>query len=344
MAFIFIIILASLNTLRPLQIRPISGLDSELDKAEPVDQGHTEVSQAALDVPHQVTSHSVTDHTQSYRSPSPLPTTPTSTSASTSRSTSTLASPTPTSTELSKILVMGKLLKEDTDWVGNDLSDWHNAIYYVDLPSNETSPSGLRTKINKAKEATPYLTYIVDNYPKFPDVMAFVHAHKNGMPTAWHNDARNHDAVNMMRDLKLETVIERGYVNLRCITEIGCPDEVQPFRDPPNGEKHAEHAFPYVYADFFNVTWAAMQEQIPIVATPCCAQFAVSRAQILARPKEDYEKYMKYIENTHFDDDTSGRVMEYMWHIIFGRDAVHCDNQLDCWCAVFGRCWHRGGW
>ena len=253
-------------------------------------------------------------------------------------STSGSSAATPTSKEISKIIVMGKLTTEDTDWVGQEMDGWQSAIYYVNLPDNETSPSGLRTPFNKGKETTPYLTYIIDNYPDFPDVSVFIHAHRRGMPAAWHNDATGHDAVNMLRDLRLDTVLERGYVNLRCITEIGCPNEVQPFRDPPDPEKHAEHAYAYVYAHFFNTSYSEMKEQIPVVATPCCAQFALSRAQILEKPKSEYERYRSFIEETHYDDDTSGRVMEYMWHIIFGRDAVHCEYLFDCWCNVYGRC------
>jgi hypothetical protein len=244
-----------------------------------------------------------------------------------------------------KVVVIGKLSTEETDWVGQELSDWQNAIYVVDLDANEESPTRLRTKMNKAREAMPYLTYIIDTYPHFPDVVAFIHPHRRGMPMAWHNDARGNDAVNMMRDLRLQTVLDRGYVNLRCNNEIGCPDEVQPFRDPPDPKKHAEHAFPYVYGHFFNVTFTTMREKIPVVATQCCAQFAVSRDQLLKLPKQEYVRYRTFLEETHYDDATSGRVMEYMWHIIFGRDAVHCENMFDCWCAVYGRCFgqSRGG-
>ena len=254
----------------------------------------------------------------------------------------------PAPTETTKTLVMGRLKTEDTDWVAAKLPDWENAIYYVDLPHNETSPTGLRTSMNKAREAMPYLAYIVDNYPNFTDVNVFMHPHRMGMPQAWHNDARQHDAVHMINDLKLGTVLERGYVNLRCNNEVGCPDEIHPFRDPPLKEKDAEHAYPFFYSYFFNTTIDQMKEQIPIVATQCCAQFAVSKTELLKRPKSEYERYKTFLEETPYDDQTSGRVMEYMWHIIFGREAVHCENVFECWCAVYGRCTgvnrHRPPW
>ncbi|KAK5121276.1 hypothetical protein LTR85_005442 [Meristemomyces frigidus] len=247
-------------------------------------------------------------------------------------------------TGISKAIVMGKLTSEETDWVGEELPDWQNAIYVVDLPANATSPTGLRTKINKSKEAMPYLTYIIDNYEAgFPDIMVFIHSHRKGYPQAWHTDAKNNDAVNMLHDLRLNTVVERGYVNLRCIENPGCPDEIRPWRDPPNPEKLPEQIYPYVYADFFNLPLSEVRKQIEVVATPCCAQFAVSRAQILKRPKEEYERYRTYLEETTYDDDTIGRVLEYMWHIIFGREAVHCEKTSTCWCEIFGRCSRRSG-
>ncbi|KXT07749.1 hypothetical protein AC579_1056 [Pseudocercospora musae] len=210
-----------------------------------------------------------------------------------------------------KAIVVGKLSSEDTAWV-SELSDWESAIYIVDLPVNATSPSGHRTKINKSKEALPYLTYIVENYSKFPQTAVFVHAHRNGWPQAWHNDAKDYDAVNMIRALKLDYVQEQGFVNLRCRTDVGCPSEINLNRDPPNPIKQAEHAYPEIYGAFFNLRVADVKAQIPVVATPCCAQFAVSREQVWKRSKEEYERWLDLILELEYDDETLGTVMEYM--------------------------------
>ncbi|TKA80692.1 hypothetical protein B0A55_03688 [Friedmanniomyces simplex] len=191
--------------------------------------------------------------------------------------------PSPAKPSLSKAIVMGKLSSEETDWVASELPDWQPFIYVVDLAPNETSPTGFRTPMNKAKEAMPYLTYITDHYPDFPDLMVFIHAHRAGYPQAWHTDARKNDAVNMLRDLRLDAVRERGYVNLRCIETPGCPDEIRPWRYPPDPEKVPEQLFPFVYAEFFNRSLPETRQEVEVVATPCCAQFAVSREQILKR-------------------------------------------------------------
>ncbi|KAK0913557.1 hypothetical protein LTR57_014437 [Friedmanniomyces endolithicus] len=214
----------------------------------------------------------------------------------------------------------------------------YSFIYVVDLPANQTSPTGLRIRTNKAREALPYLTFITDHYPHFPDVMVFVHAHRAGYPEAWHTDAKNNDAVNMLRELHLDVVLERGYVNLRCIEAPGCRDEIRPWREPADPEKVPEQIYPLVYAEFFNRTAAETRQEVELVASTCCAQFAVSRQQILRREKADYVRYMKYLEETEYSDAHIGRVLEYMWHIMFGQSAVHCENVKVCWCKLYGRC------
>ncbi len=42
--------------------------------------------------------------------------------------------------------------------------------------------------------------------------------------------------------------------------------------------------------------------------------------------------------NTHLEDHVSGRVLEYSWHIIFGRPPVHCPNAKVCYCKIYGLC------
>lgn len=65
------------------------------------------------------------------------------------------------------------------------------------------------------------------------------------------------------------------------------------------------------------------KEQAPtLVGAACCAQFAVSRDQVLARPLGDYERFREWIVDTEKSDAKSGRVLEFLWHVIFGKDAV----------------------
>ena len=59
-----------------------------------------------------------------------------------------------------------------------------------------------------------------------------------------------------------------------------------------------------------------------LVGAACCAQFAVSKDQVLARPLSDYERFREWIIDTEKSDAKSGRVLEFLWHVIFGKDAV----------------------
>ena len=64
-------------------------------------------------------------------------------------------------------------------------------------------------------------------------------------------------------------------------------------------------------------------EQAPtLVGAACCAQFVVSKEQVLARPLSDYERLREWIIDTEKSDAKSGRVLEFLWHVIFGKDAV----------------------
>lgn len=219
-----------------------------------------------------------------------------------------------------KIIVMGKLKTEDTSWVAENLPDWQNAIYHVDErnpgPILDHAPF-LTTSKNKGHEALPYLTYIIDHYDDLPSTIAFVHSHENGWPKAWHTDATGYSNVNSLRTLNIDFVQKTGYANLRCISTPGCPDEIQPARQSEDADHAAEHAYAGAWKFIFQ------DDNVPdVVAAPCCAQFAVSKGQVRGRSREFYERAREWLLATELDDATSGRVFEYMWHVIFGREAV----------------------
>ncbi|KAF2202995.1 hypothetical protein GQ43DRAFT_367932 [Delitschia confertaspora ATCC 74209] len=225
-----------------------------------------------------------------------------------------------------RVIVMGKLEKEDTTWVTERLPNWQNVIYTVD---NDTAP--MHTKINKGHEANPYLTYIVEHYDRLPSTIVFLHSHEKGYPEAWHIDNRNYDNVQSVQNLNVDFVQRNGYANLRCNGNPGCPAEVQPFRDPPESHRVVEHAMAGAWLELFG------NRDVPhLIGVPCCGQFAVSRNQVLKRPLEEYSKFLAWIEDTPLDDEISGRVFEYLWHIIFGMDPVYCPSLEKCYADVYG--------
>ncbi|KAL4913852.1 hypothetical protein BDW62DRAFT_220446 [Aspergillus aurantiobrunneus] len=247
-----------------------------------------------------------------------------------------------------KVVVMARLEEEPVHWVHEELPDWQRAIYTVN-PSQTTLADSdrLKTPVNKGHESMAYLTYLIDHYDHLPSVIAFVHSHRAGFLMAWHVDAPLHDNVAALRSLRLDFVERNGYVNLRCNMNPGC------------GEPHKKnmHVTEHVFTELFEgtstpplnsttspSTTEEMEKglkylQIPTqVAAACCAQFAVSRAQVLQRPVEDYIKIRQWVIDTDRNDASSGRVMEYIWHVIFGKSSVYCPDQELCYCQVYGQC------
>lgn len=227
-----------------------------------------------------------------------------------------------------KVLVLAKTVNETVDWVTDQLHDWQHAIYHMDDPDYILHPPR-----NVGREAMAYLTFLIDHYHNLPEIMVFLHPHLEGWPEAWHTDARDYNNVNSVRSLRLDYVRAHGYANMRCIPDPGCPSEIQPFRGDPN--RTTEIAYVDAYTYFFGVDESSVPEQ---VGTPCCSQFAVSKTQVQTRPQSDYLRYRRWLLETELSSNVSGRVMEYMWHIIFGKDPVWCPELHRCWCEQFGRC------
>jgi len=231
-----------------------------------------------------------------------------------------------------KIVVAGKIAKEDASWIEKELPDWQSAIYSVD---NQSAP--LHTPANKGKEVMPYLTYIIDNYDNLPSIVAFLHAHRDGYPQAWHTDSPDHSNPASLQKLNLKFVELNGYANLRCIESPGCPGGLQPFRDPPGPEDdpltETEALMHKVWPQLFP------NEIMPkVFAAACCAQFAVSRSRIRERPRSDYVRWRQWLLDTDLLDVKSGGIMEYMWHFIFGMEAEYCPSYASCRCNVYGEC------
>lgn len=75
-----------------------------------------------------------------------------------------------------------------------------------------------------------------------------------------------------------------------------------------------------------------------VVGTPCCAQFVVTRSTIQSVPIWRYESLRQWLWETSLPDSKSGRVMEYLWHVLFGQEAVACPSTQSCFCEKFGVC------
>lgn len=216
------------------------------------------------------------------------------------------------------------------------LFSWQPFIYTVN-PSPLSPPSLLRTPLNKGHESLAYLTFILDNYDALPATIAFMHAHERGRLPAWHVDAPGHSNPYTLQHLSLPLVQRAGYVNLRCNWNPGCSLASRRYAN-----KNQVRITPSIWSALFG-NETAMPE---VIAQACCAQFVVSRERVRARKREDYVRMRDWVVGTGMGDDESGRVMEYLWHVVFGEESIFCPDRERCYCEVYGRCGGCGwaGW
>ncbi|KAJ9611213.1 hypothetical protein H2200_004396 [Cladophialophora chaetospira] len=239
----------------------------------------------------------------------------------------------PAGQNYTRMLVMGRLAKEDVSWLDKDLPDLPKTIYIVDAPDHSGLPA------NKGHEGMVYLTYIIDHYDSLPDVVLFFHPHK----ITWHN--------NILLDLSLSTTIKllsdahvmrQGYFNSRCHLDPGCRNWLHIDQSKWKYDHIHKPEEPFFTSKVFHDLFGA---DIPIpssISQPCCAQFAVSGERIRQRPREDYIRYRSWLLSTPLEDTTSGRIMEYAWQYIFSGQFNFCPSQHKCYCDGYGICFEGG--
>lgn len=147
---------------------------------------------------------------------------------------------------------------------------------------------------------------------------AFVHAKK----AQWHNEDLGPWTSTILENLRIDTVLRNGYVNLRCKHDPGCPVGVNPLEptDIDIKGRDIRAYFADVYMELFNVPAGQVPEHVGNV---CCGQFVVSRERIRQRPLRDYIRMRTWaLESSVTDSFGVGWVFEKIWHIVFGMDAI----------------------
>lgn len=191
---------------------------------------------------------------------------------------------------------------------------WSMYPYDVNKPNN--SDPRLRMPASKGHEAMVYLSFIIDNYDHLPWCAIFIHGHRD----AWHQEG---DILPLIQDLDLVTLARVGYTSLRCDWYPSCPAEMRPVHHdavvwgPGVHRKSTEAAIAGNWKLLFP------DDKLPTtLASPCCAQFAVTRQTIIRRPKSDYERLRHWLLDSLLQDDVSGRVLEKLWAYIFLGEPV----------------------
>ncbi|TVY85527.1 hypothetical protein LSUE1_G000375 [Lachnellula suecica] len=230
---------------------------------------------------------------------------------------------------LTKSLVIAATTSSNLTWLPGALasSHWTPHVYTTDSPN-----AALTVPVNKGNEAMVYLSYIIDNYDSLPDVVFFHHDHSQ----AWH---QQFSSAYELTHLNPVSVLKHGYLSPRCLP--GCENvielsgDVAPVLDLKGASRDVQIAS--VLREFLRDEKIGMRLELPEkIAAPCCAQFAVSRDAIRARGHETWMGLRDWLIATELDSRSSGRVLEYTWHLWFGKEAVHCPAEERCLNDVYG--------
>lgn len=241
-------------------------------------------------------------------------------------------------------LVVASIASEDTSWITSNFPSYNVKVYVADDPAaTYTVPR------NKGREANVFLTYLIDHYDTLPEISVFLH----GKRYQWHNEDPLYDGIPVLKQLRLPYVQQEGFATLRCSWEYGCPAELRPNASLSVSEVDAILASPKewfsggvddrgkteaVYARSYAELFGSAAPLPSVVAVHCGAQFAATAATIRRRSREDYIHFRQWLWETDLGDDLSGRIMEYVWHIIFGKESVLCPDAGKCFCEKFGLC------
>jgi hypothetical protein len=190
--------------------------------------------------------------------------------------------------------------KEDLDWL--DLFIGEQIPHIVYTRSNDTLARH-NIRINKGREAVAYLRYIVDYYSNLPSVIAFVHGHRR----SWHQKDPS-DIVVALRALQWN---KYNYMTLTSMMTR------RKFK--LNKQDRQEQVNYELWRDVLQKELGPPPEDG--IEAPCCASFVVKREAILAHPKTFYSNISDYIVASGHSDQSTGRTLEYTWHMIFGEPA-----------------------
>lgn len=236
-----------------------------------------------------------------------------------------------TKTTFSKALVVASTRaqpEKEVGWIKEVPRDWEVFNYVTDaapgtLPPRAGNQQLLSVPANKGNEAMAYLTHIIDHYDKLADVVLFHHSHRK----SWHQEL---DSLTEVRSLRPSYVARKGYASTRCLP--GC-ENVIPLADfaadfslfPRIGRDVQLASLLHEFMDNDRranqgVDDDAFLSGITKLAAPCCSQFAASRHAIRARSREWWMRLRQWLIDTPLDNRTSGRLLEYTWHIWLGEE------------------------
>jgi hypothetical protein len=227
-----------------------------------------------------------------------------------------------------RLIVKVKLEKEDTSWIQQLEPTWQNHIITIKSMYPLAHPEAHRP--DKGRIANSYLNWIVKNYYNLPETIVF-------LPPTDTYERDTLDSRKALQKLQIPFVQQSGFANLRCPSQKSqttCNDKVLEPEHPPHELRTLEAKIPKIWETLFGNTTDLPKQ----IATVPGAKFVVSKAQVQKRSAEEYLNYWTWLNKTIMDDDSSGMLFEYIWHMVFGKDAIFCPEPTRCECDLYGEC------
>jgi hypothetical protein len=228
-------------------------------------------------------------------------------------------------------LVVAATTAENISWAYKLKVPNLQVIHYVaDDPSAPYHPP-----TNRGHEAMIYHSYFYDFYDQLPDIAILTHA----QDISWHMEPLlSHSLSYAISHLDLLEVKERGYTNLRVSWENACPDWINTTIADRNDLKLEELFTRDAFLANFGSTSESRVEVPEILAQPCCSQFAVTRETIRSIPREQYGRFIHWLETAPMNDAILGRTWEHMFQWLFAKKAVDCPVEWKAYCRMYHIC------
>lgn len=234
--------------------------------------------------------------------------------------------------ESTDLVVVTAHFSEDLDWL---LGSRHPVVV-CDKPGAMPMPfvadPQCTLTVNRGREVSSFLKFIVEYYDRLPRNVAFLHGHE----TSWHDGL----PMSLLEALDRVKRGKFGYINLNNVQNSKVIDE-EALRGVKRHAPHVEVG--HLGHLFLQKTWSKHFEPILKIPFPehlqfmCCAQFIVSAGTIRRHPRTTYRAlYDLVMDPAHGDDWAVGAGLEFVWHILFGEPADMCEGQTAEECSPAG--------
>lgn len=239
---------------------------------------------------------------------------------------------------IDRLIVKVRLEHEDDSWL--DSFAWREE--YLTLSSDASNMYAGGKSVDKGRIAEAYLRWIIENYNNLPETIVFLrpshpsqkNCHNKPIPSTSSSGSTVPPplATNIdLSTLRIPSIQRTGFANLHCPSTAKCADA---FHAPSHHFRTLDSSMRAAWDGIFGST-APFPDKL---AAPLVSEFAVSAGQVRRRSADDYLRIWDWLSTTRMDDETAGRVVEAVWHVVFGMGAEFCVDERECKCHVYGRC------